>query len=165
MAYILDANIFIQAKNLHYGFDFCPGFWKWLIHANENGRLYSVRAVADELVAGDDELSTWSQDRRPEFFLDTDRQTLPALAEVSRWVQNQDYEPAAINTFLQVADYYLIAYAKAHGHTVVTHEIPSDSRRKIKIPTVCIGMGVEYVGPYAMLRREGVRLVLGNNTD
>jgi len=24
MAYLLDANIFIQAKNLHYGLDFCP---------------------------------------------------------------------------------------------------------------------------------------------
>jgi Domain of unknown function (DUF4411) len=26
MAYLLDANVFIQAKNLHYGFDFCPAF-------------------------------------------------------------------------------------------------------------------------------------------
>jgi hypothetical protein len=25
MAYVLDANVFIQAKNLHYGLDFCPG--------------------------------------------------------------------------------------------------------------------------------------------
>ncbi len=25
MAYLLDANVFIQAKNLHYGLDFCPG--------------------------------------------------------------------------------------------------------------------------------------------
>ena len=25
--YLLDANVFIQAKNLHYGFDFCPAFW------------------------------------------------------------------------------------------------------------------------------------------
>jgi hypothetical protein len=24
MAYLLDANVFIQAKNLHYGLDFCP---------------------------------------------------------------------------------------------------------------------------------------------
>jgi len=23
MAYLLDANVFIQAKNLHYGMDFC----------------------------------------------------------------------------------------------------------------------------------------------
>ena len=31
MAYLLDANVFIQAKNLHYGFDFCPAFWDWLV--------------------------------------------------------------------------------------------------------------------------------------
>ena len=24
MAYLLDANVLIAAKNLHYGFDFCP---------------------------------------------------------------------------------------------------------------------------------------------
>lgn len=24
MAYLLDSDVFIQAKNLHYGFDFCP---------------------------------------------------------------------------------------------------------------------------------------------
>lgn len=24
MAYLLDSNVFIHAKNLHYGFDFCP---------------------------------------------------------------------------------------------------------------------------------------------
>lgn len=24
MAYLLDADVFIRAKNLHYGFDFCP---------------------------------------------------------------------------------------------------------------------------------------------
>ena len=32
MPYLLDANVFIQAKNLHYGMDFCPAFWDWLIH-------------------------------------------------------------------------------------------------------------------------------------
>ena len=30
MAYLLDTNVFIQAKNLYYGFDFCPAFWDWL---------------------------------------------------------------------------------------------------------------------------------------
>ena len=38
MAYVLDANVFIQAKNLHYGLDFCPAFWEWLIAQNA-GRL------------------------------------------------------------------------------------------------------------------------------
>ncbi len=26
MAYLLDANVFMAAKNLHYGMDFCPAF-------------------------------------------------------------------------------------------------------------------------------------------
>lgn len=30
MAYLLDANVFIEAKRRHYGFDFCPAFWDWL---------------------------------------------------------------------------------------------------------------------------------------
>ena len=29
MAYLLDADVFIRAKNLHYGLDFCPAFWDW----------------------------------------------------------------------------------------------------------------------------------------
>ena len=30
MSYLLDSDVFIQAKNLHYGFDFCPAFWDWI---------------------------------------------------------------------------------------------------------------------------------------
>ena len=37
--YLLDTNIFIQAKNLHYGFDFCPAFWEWLTDRNAGGRV------------------------------------------------------------------------------------------------------------------------------
>lgn len=55
--YLLDANVFIQAKNLHYGLDFCPGFWEWLDQAAASGRVASTREVFDELLAGDDELS------------------------------------------------------------------------------------------------------------
>ena len=52
MAYLLDANVFIQAKNLHYGLDFCPAFWDWLIEANARGLVYSIEKVGDELDAG-----------------------------------------------------------------------------------------------------------------
>ena len=37
MAYLLDANVFISAKNLHYGLDFCPAFWDWIIATNASG--------------------------------------------------------------------------------------------------------------------------------
>lgn len=77
------------------------------------------------------------------------------------WATGQNYEPAAIATFLQVADYWLIAHAKAHEFIVVTHEVPSESVRKIKIPNACIGLGITCVSPNEMLRREHARFILG----
>jgi predicted nucleic acid-binding protein len=161
MAYLLDANVFIQAKNLHYGFDFCPAFWDWLIVNNGSGKVFSIEKVADELLAGTDELADWARQRGATFFLAPDAEVISAFGEVSRWVSGQQYEPAAVNTFLQVADYYLISHALAHGYTVVTHEIPSDSRKRVKIPNVCIGLRIRFVTPYEMLRIERARFVLG----
>jgi predicted nucleic acid-binding protein len=163
--YLLDANVFIQAKNLHYGFDFCPAFWAWLAENNSAGRVASIEKVADELHAGEDELTTWAEACGNAFFLSADTSVLPALSEVSIWANQQSYEPAAIATFLQVADYWLVAHAKAHGWTVVTHEVPSDGRRKIKIPNVCIGLDIRCISPYEMLRRERARFVLGRHQD
>ena len=37
--HLLDANVFIQAKNLHYGFDFYPAFWHWLVEGNGAGAV------------------------------------------------------------------------------------------------------------------------------
>ena len=159
--YLLDANVFIQAKNLHYGFDFCPAFWEWLVVQNATGKVASIEKVADELYAGDDELSDWASDRGDGFFLAPDDAVPPALRTVSRWANSQDYEQAAVATFLQVADYWLVAHALAHQCIIVTHEIPADSTRKIKIPNACIGLVPRCVSPYEMLRRERARFVLG----
>lgn len=160
MAYLLDANIFIQGKNLHYGMDFCPGFWEWLVKANATGRVFSVEKVGDELVAGNDELAAWAGMRGEGFFLPPDEPTIAALTAIAEWVRRQNYRPAAVSEFLQDTDYYLVAYAKAHGHTVVTHEIASDGVKRVKIPSVCIGMKVKCVTPFEMLRSERVRFVL-----
>ena len=63
MAYLLDANVFIAAKNLHYGLDFCPAFWDWLVANNKAGRVFSVEKVGDEVEAVGDELSEWAAGR------------------------------------------------------------------------------------------------------
>ena len=47
MAYLLDANVFIQAKNLQYGFDFCPTFWDWLKREHAAGKVFSIEMVGD----------------------------------------------------------------------------------------------------------------------
>jgi hypothetical protein len=161
MSYLLDANVFIQAKNLHYGLDFCPAFWDWLIDNGTRGRVLSIDKVADEIAAGADELTAWVQSHGGGWFRPTDAPVAGQFGKVSAWVTGQAYEPAAINTFFQVADYYLIAHALAGGHIVVTHEVPSPSIRKIKIPNVCIGLGVRFMTPYEMLRIEKAKFVLG----
>ncbi len=160
MAYLLDTNVFIQAKNLHYGLDFCPAFWEWLEEANQVEKVFSIRQVLDELVAGADKLSNWAKARGKGFYKDIDDETLPKLVQVSEWVQANGYETEAINEFSRAADYFLVSYALAHGHTVVTHEVSANSPHKIKIPNVCKGMGVECVNPFAMLRSESAKFVL-----
>jgi hypothetical protein len=160
MAYLLDANVFIQAKNLHYGFDFCPGFWDWLDDAHAAGRVFSVEKVGDELLSGADELATWARLRSGVFFLTPDAAVIPSVQAVSAWASGGGYEPAAVSTFLQVADYYLVAQARAHNHVVVTHEIVAHSTRRIKIPNACLGVGVRCVTPFEMLRAERARFVL-----
>ena len=160
MAYLLDANVFIQAKNLHYGFDFCPAFWEWLSTQNTAGKVFSVEKVGNELMAGADSLTDWATEQGKGFFLPPDAPVAPALATVSLWVTAQRYEPAAVSTFLQVADYYLVAHALAHGHVLVTHEVAADTTRKVKIPNACIGLTITCVTPFEMLRREKARFVL-----
>ena len=163
MPYLLDANVFIQAKNLYYGFDICPGFWDWLIQANAQGKVYSIEKVGDELEAGNDELSACARQRGVAFFLRPDERVIQAFGKVSEWVRNARYEPAAISVFLQGADYYLIAHALAHNFIVVTHEVPANTKKKVKIPNVCIGLGIKHMNPYEMLRREGARFVLAGS--
>ncbi len=161
MAYLLDANVFMQAKNLHYGFDFCPAFWDWLIAENAAQRVYSIEKVGDEIAAGSDALTDWAALRGPGFFLKPDAALLAALGPVSAWVTGQSFDSAAVNTFLQVADYYLVAHAYAHQHIVVTHEVAAASLKRIKIPNVCIGLNIKVMTPYEMLRVERARFVLG----
>ena len=68
--------------------------------------------------------------------------------------------PQLFTVFFKEADYYLVAHALADGFIVVTHEVPADTLKKVKIPNVCDGLGIRYMTPYEMLRREGARFVL-----
>ena len=113
MPYLLDTNVFLQAKNLHYGFDFCPGFWDWLRQAEENGRVFSIEKVKAELV--DFDAAAWAGQYGDEFFLKPDAAVGNALATVSQWVTGRGYEVAAVNTFRQVADYYIVAHGLVIG--------------------------------------------------
>jgi len=63
MNFLLDTNVFIEAKNRYYAFDICPGFWDWMDSAC-GVKVASIVNVREELTRGDDELSAWAHDRK-----------------------------------------------------------------------------------------------------
>lgn len=167
--YLLDADILIRAKNDHYGMDFCPAFWEWLIKARKAGQVCSIKAVCDELIQKadpddeeeeEDDLSKWVKSDGSCLFLPHDQLMADKMPIVSLWASGQQYTQGAVSTFLGCADYFLVTYALAHGHTIVTHEKASDSRNKLKIPDACRGLNVKCVKPFEMLRALGARFVL-----
>src|SRR5436190_22758401 len=101
MSYVIDTNVFIEAKDEWYGFDFCPAFWDWLVDANRDGRAFSIEQVENELQGIDDGLSQWSRDREKGFFLPTTPTVLTAYRSVANWTASQKYEPGAIQRFLR----------------------------------------------------------------
>ncbi|MCC7349892.1 MAG: DUF4411 family protein [Phycisphaerales bacterium] len=161
MAYLIDTDIFIAAKNLHYGMDFCPAFWDWLITANKAGKLMSIDAVRDDLSDGDDELAKWAKTIDGGFFVVPVERDLVAMGQVTQWINDhKTYSDAAKRTFLDCSDYFVVSQALAGGHTVITHEKPENSVHRIKIPSVCVSLKVKYLTPWQMLRIEKARFVL-----
>lgn len=160
MAYLLDANVFIEAKNRFYGLDFCPAFWDWLIAQNAAGTVLSIEKVGDEISAGDDALAEWAADRDDGFFIRPTPEVLVALGQASEWAIAEAYEPAAVAPFVEGADCYLIAHALAGGHDVVTQEVARPTKKNVKIPNACIGLGIRCLTPFEMLRNERARFVL-----
>lgn len=153
--YLVDTDAFIRAKNQHYGFDLCPGFWNWIDHEHAAGKVFSIQRVYDELLAGKDDLSDWAKLRRG-MFLKPDQSTTSSLQRLSSWANGAGYRQSAVTGFMQKADFYLVAQAHAMGHTVVTYEKPApQSIRSIKIPDACKALAVDWMAPHEMLRAEG----------
>lgn len=159
--YLLDSNVFIEAKNRYYSFDLCPGFWEWVDKEHGNGTVCSISHVKDELLAGGDDLSDWARSRPSSFWLEVDSTVVPSMTTVSQMVDGFiEFQPNAKAEFLRVADYFLVAHAHASNHTIVTHEVASNSAKRIKIPNVCRDLSVPVMPPFQMLKTEGASFVL-----
>ena len=161
MAYLLDSSALIQAKNEYYGFDLCPGFWRWIDKEHAGREVFSIVRVRQELEAGNDELADWARQLGDAFFFAEDAAAVNAMQQVSRHVQNGNFTEAAKREFLASADPFLIAFAMSHGHTVVTHEVHIEGERKrVKIPTVCLALNVPCQRTFAALRQRNAAFVL-----
>ncbi len=161
--YVIDADVFITAKNRYYAFDICPGFWKGVIRRHLDGRVISVDRVRSELLAGreTEDLVQWvKRDLPVSFFRGVNEAAVAAkYTEVMMWAQRSTrFMDAAKAKFATGADGWLVAFAAVHDAIVVTNEQPApDSKRDIKLPDVCEQFGVPYRDVFSMLREVGAR--------
>lgn len=166
MAYVIDANCFVEANQRFYRFDFCPGFWEWLLQQNAAGYLHSIMVIKKELQDGNDDLARWARQRNDGFFLPCDdAKTLECVKRLSEWANTADFTAQAKAEFMGSVDLRLVAYAMAHGHTIVTHErLNPHQRNKVKIPKACEYFNVPYTDLFDLLGKSGVEFVLSGQT-
>jgi len=160
--YVLDANVFVQAKNLHYQFGFCGGFWDWILDGHNKDLFFSCKKVHAELMEAneDDEAKIWCKGVPSSFFLEDvkDGKVMAVYAEVMTWAHDSEhYLPAAKAEFAQekVADAFLLSVALALGHTIVTQEKPNPARRnKIPLPDAAAAFQVPTIYIYDLLAKH-----------
>jgi len=161
--YLLDANSYIQAKNLHYQMSFCPAYWDWLDQQYEASALASIRTVYDELAEGNDELSEWVKGRKAQFLPVSGDNIQEQFAEVAQYVADlPNKREEFVADFLSKADPWLVATAATiPGGTVVTHEtpVPAEST-KVKIPNICAAFDVPCITTFELLNRLQAQFVL-----
>ena len=159
MKYILDSNVLIEAKNEYYRFSFCSGYWDWILGKNDSDTVFIIDKVKSELSRGNDELSEWIKSAPVKLTIKPSPKLTNSLALIAQWVSEKSYSPAAKSVFLSSADYFIIAYAHSLGYAVVTRERPDpNSIRRVKIPDVCLNMGVDYISPFQLLEDEGMKM-------
>ena len=128
--YLIDANVFIQAKNFHYRFEFCQGFWQWLLDGHHAGLIFSTAKVFQELNDGNDDdlVKLWANQLPSSFFIpDThDAKVMQVYGQVMTWnISSNHYTQQAKDEFARAdkADAFLIATVKAYGFNLATHEL------------------------------------------
>lgn len=159
MKYLIDTNILIQAKNIHYRMSAFSCIWQWL---QETSEVKILDAVFTEILRQDDELKDWVinlHELNPEKFLvSTDIDTQYYYGEVSEHVMANYEAGDARNNFLSPikADAKLIAKTLALSsdndkHCIINAETPNRSTSKPSIPNVCKHFGVNYKSFYDVL--------------
>ncbi len=165
MNYLLDANTLIEAKNRYYQMSICPGYWHWLSITHAAGVIASVKSVGAELRKGNDTLAQWAKDNHALFLTESDTATQTAFAEVAQYLGTQEslMKAGALQEFLDGADPWLIAKARALGATVVTQErLNEQNRKKFLIPNVCKHFGVAYMNTFELLSLLDAQFVLAS---
>lgn len=110
-------------------------------------------------IYGGDDLADWVREREDLIFhIKSDPSPVAAhVNSIATWARSLNYRNHAIADILSRADPFLIGAAAYSGCVVVTQGVPSNSRRKLKIPNVCSFLNVQCENTFEMMRQLGAR--------
>lgn len=145
----MDTNIFIESHKTYYNMKVFPCFWAKLIDLAQQGVVYTLDKVQQEIMAvGDDAVAKWFKSNFPQGgILPVDGPTYTAYQTVLNKVNSRDwFSPAAITAFSNQdkADAFLCSYAMSHlDFAVVSYEKGNPERKnKVMLPDICNSVGV-----------------------
>ena len=161
--YLLDTNVFIEAERDYYNNAIAPTYWDWLIKQHQDKNIASTHDVYNEITAGNPGfLRTWAIEKAPSsFWIKSSNSDAPAFQALTDWVYNKKqppFRPEAIDEFLRIADYSLIAQAKSLGCAVATREQSAPAAvKRVHIPDACMAIGVKHYSPFQIYKKLGLR--------
>ena len=161
MQYIIDSNIFIQAKNRDYPFDFFPGIWNWFDRQISSREFLLLKPVYDELISGNDSLAEWVTQHRS-YVTDLNEGCYRQIGIIVEHVRTTYPDPKYWPGFLDVADAKLIAYATANQSVIVTNELAKIGCKKPKIPAVSAAVGVKCLSLLELFQATQPKFILQN---
>ena len=158
--YLVDANFFIQAHRAIYPLDVAPSFWNKVQELARNGNIISIDKVRDEIYQNEDDLKNWCEANLPDNFFHDSSITLSEYSTIAVWANSMSYhyKSSALEEFLDAAeaDAWLIAFSLKKSIPLITYEKSEpNSKKKIKIPDVCIQFGISYHSTIEMFRLLG----------
>ena len=157
----IDSDSLIESKKGPYAFDIAPGFWKFLEQKISEEAIASSVTVYNEFedYEAEDDLLQWAKQQKDAgFFVDADPLVQTAFRQIADYVNNT-YPQHQASEFLNGADPWIIAHAKAYGGRVVTFEKGAPNSKKPKIPDICQQFGMEdCLNLYEMARELGMSL-------
>lgn len=161
--YLLDTNIFINAKDNYYSPEIIPAFWQWILAGNQQGCFYSIDKVSDELKKGKEEdyLYQFAFEHAEIFLPSKTSGCIDEYAKLQVWAnttwtlgKNSNKTSKATEVFASEtnADAFLVAYAKANNFIIVTNETSEiNCQTNVKIPDAANYCGVKTINLYKLL--------------
>lgn len=162
--YLFDSNCLLEAQNFYYNPEFSEAFWEWVLIANENGVLFTIDKVVNELLVKKDYLHDYIHQHHDKLALKSDvDESVAKYGELQVWARTvwtlqKDVRLAtkALEEFANIdkADCWLIAYASAYGFEIITNETPAPTKvSKVKIPDAANAFGVKTVRLHEVLSK------------